>query len=284
MDINKIEMILFALHSGSFSKAAEKYSYTPSALSHIADSLEGEIGRKFIRRTHMGIEPADPEIVAALQDICDARDRLMTLAKKEKRITIATYSSPSKYLFPNIIKGFHDLHPEIHMDITVVNSFLELSGSDPDLLFGTEQEVEGYEWTEIMTEPYLAVFPDGYSGDTEFHFDKKYKETFIISNEPSVMKLIDRSNFEDITVVNAHDDSSIIQMVKAGMGISILSSLSVSQTDGITCLPITPHVSRTLGIFKKKAPAATREAEIFVEYFVRKMKPNHDTECQFIPQ
>ena len=75
MDINKIEMILFALHSGSFSKAAEKYSYTPSALSHIADSLEGEIGRKFIRRTHMGIEPADPEIVAALQDICDDRDR-----------------------------------------------------------------------------------------------------------------------------------------------------------------------------------------------------------------
>lgn len=284
MDINKIEMILFALHSGSFSKAAEKYSYTPSALSHIADSLETEIGRRFIRRTYSGIEILDREIVAALQDICDARDRLMTVAKKEKRITIATYSSPSKYLLPNIIKGFRDLHPEIRIDITVVNAFAEIKTGDTDLLFGTEQVMEGYEWTEIMTEPYLAVFPESNNDHTEFHFDKKYKETFIISNEPAVMKLIDRSNFNDVTVVNAHDDSSIIQMVKAGMGISILSSLSVSQSNGITCLPIDPPVSRTLGIFKKKAPAITREAETFVEYFVRKMKGNHDTQCQFIPQ
>lgn len=272
MDVNKIEMILFALKTGSFSKAAERYSYTPSALSHIADSLENEIGRRFIKRTHVGIEVSDPEIVEALRDICDARDRLMTVAKKDRRLTIATYSSPSKYLFPDIIKGFRDLHPEIHIDITVVNSFYEIAKRDIDLLFGTEQNMEGYEWIEIMTEPYLAVFPKGGTQDRIFRFDKRYDETFIISNEPSVMKLIDRNNFNDITVINAHDDSSIIQMVKAGMGISILSALSVSQSDGITCIPLDPPASRTLGIFKRKTPTATREAETFVEYFVEYMK------------
>ena len=74
MDITKIEMILCALDLGSFSKAAEIYSYTPSAMTHIADSLEEEIGTKFIKRTHSGIEAKNEEIVEALRNKCNIKN------------------------------------------------------------------------------------------------------------------------------------------------------------------------------------------------------------------
>ena len=43
----------------NFSLAAKELSYTPSALSHIADSLENELGVKLFIRTRKGVEITD---------------------------------------------------------------------------------------------------------------------------------------------------------------------------------------------------------------------------------
>ena len=55
MDTKKIKAILSAIEYKSFSKAADALSYTPSALSHIADNLEQELGVKIIIRSPLGI-------------------------------------------------------------------------------------------------------------------------------------------------------------------------------------------------------------------------------------
>ena len=56
MDTLKIKTILSAVENKSFSKTAEELSYTPSALSHMADSLEQELGVKLLKRTPKGVE------------------------------------------------------------------------------------------------------------------------------------------------------------------------------------------------------------------------------------
>ena len=50
MDTVRIKAFLLAVKYGSFSKAAEELSYTPSALSHIADAMEEETGAKNLLR------------------------------------------------------------------------------------------------------------------------------------------------------------------------------------------------------------------------------------------
>ncbi len=267
MDINKIEVILCALKMGSFSKAAEKYSYTPSALSHIATSLESEIGIKFIKRTHSGIEADNVEVVKALQKICETKNYIQSLAKNEKRLSVGTYSSVSKYLLPSIIKSYRKAHPDVQVDITVVNSLSQLLDKDIDVLFGTCLQSKEYVWLEVMTDPYQAVFPKGHTFDKEFRFDKKYAETFIVSDEYTVMQLVNKNNFNGTTVINAHDDSSIIQMVKAEMGVAILPRLSVVESDGVEILPIQPPLTRTLGLsYKKHSPKARLITE-FSKFF-----------------
>lgn len=268
MDINKIEMILCALEMGSFSKAAEKYSYTPSALTHIADSLESEIGTEFIRRTHSGIEVSDPEIVKGLQSICDTKKYICSLARKNSHLTVGTYSSTSKYILPKVIKAFHDKHPEITVDVIVVSALSQLLNTDTDVLFGVEQFSDDYIWTPIMTDPYVAVFPQGHTSAAEFSFDKRYSEIYIMSDEIIIAKKINKDNFDGVTLVNAHDDSSIIQMIKAQMGISVLPALSVTESDGLTILPVTPPLSRTLGVSAKKNSPKSGMIKEFTKLFM----------------
>lgn len=253
MDITKIEMILCALDLGSFSKAAEIYSYTPSAMTHIADSLEEEIGAKFIKRTHSGIETENEEIVEALRNICNIKNEICGIAKKEASLTIATYSSVSKYLLPDTVKKFCTDNPDTHINIIVVNTLVDLMNCGADILIGDRIPSSGYEAIKIMEDPFVAIFPKSKQGYTEFKTDTYYPETFILSNDTKTVENIQKELFDDVIAVSSHDDGPIIQMVKAEMGISMLPLLSVAgNTDEINVLTITPPISRTLWLFYRK--------------------------------
>ena len=52
MDISKIEILLRAIELGSLSKASNEFLYTPSAVSHILDSIENEVGVKALYETN----------------------------------------------------------------------------------------------------------------------------------------------------------------------------------------------------------------------------------------
>lgn len=253
MDITKIEMILCALELGSFSRAAEIYSYTPSAMTHIADALEEEIGTSFIKRTHSGIEVSNEEIVKALQSICDIKNELCGKATQKKTLTIGTYSSVSKNLLPNIVKRFCDEHPDVHINIRVVNTLNDLTNCGADIIIGDKIPSGDYIYTEIMQDSFVAVFPKSKTQYTEFKTDEYYNETFILSSDIKTRKTVSKELFDDVIVIDSHDDSPIIQMVKAEIGISVLPMLSVMDSDGVRLLPISPPVSRTLWLFYKKS-------------------------------
>ena len=82
MDTDKIEILVRAIELGSLSKAADEFSYTPSAVSHIADSVENEIGIRFIKRTYAGIEtePGCEVIVDTLKKIVRLKRKAIQLA------------------------------------------------------------------------------------------------------------------------------------------------------------------------------------------------------------
>ena len=87
MDTKKIEVLLRALELGSLSKAAQEYLYTPSAVSHILDTLEDELGTKIVRRTYRGIEPEEgcEEIISGLKEILEAEKRVIRLSATRRR-------------------------------------------------------------------------------------------------------------------------------------------------------------------------------------------------------
>lgn len=148
MDIDKIEVLVRAIELGSLSKAANEFSYTPSAVSHILDNIENEIGIRFIKRTYAGITIEDEckDIVDNLSEIVNIQKRAKQLAlkiqQKKKVLTIATYASLSKHIMAKIIKGFNKKVPDIHINIMVINDVKKAFEDDEvDIILG--EKIEG---------------------------------------------------------------------------------------------------------------------------------------------
>ena len=125
MDTKKTEVLLRSLELGSFSKAAEEYFYTPSAVSHIADALEAEIGMKIFKRTFSGVavENGAEEIVLKLKEMDRIKKEILSLASKmnseKKSITVCTYASLMKDFLPSLIRGFSAICPGTDVNIMV---------------------------------------------------------------------------------------------------------------------------------------------------------------------
>ena len=278
MDIHQIEMLLRAIKLGSMTKAAEEYHYTPSAFSHIADAIEDEIGTKIIKRTYRGIEPENEEIIKKLEKLCIIRDEILAVAKNtEDTITIGTYASLAKYVLPEITKKFRKENPGLHISIVVTDNMGELMRKNgADIYFGEYAGVDECVFCEIMTDPYVAVFPKD-AKEESFSPYQKYDRLFIIPNDTKTKKYINKDNFSDIIEVNSHDDSLIVQMVMSGDGISVLSCISVQEyCDKIKAIPLDRELQRVLGLMYKKDCNNMKIVKAFVKFFKDRI-PTYDS-------
>lgn len=275
MDTEKIEVLIRAIELGSLSKAAAEYLYTPSALSHILDGIEEEVGARFIKRTYTGIE-----VIKGCEEIVDNLKKIVELKKYTKQIakeinknnsvlTIATYASLSKHLLAKIIKGFNEKHPNIHINIFVVESMQKVFEQEKaDILFGESVRAENVVWEEVLTDPYVAVIPKSYEYQgSEIKREQLYQYTFLKATDKNTSAYIDEGKFRDVINVQSQDDSSVIHLVKEGLGIAVLPKLSVYCDENAHCVKLQPEFSRTLGItYKEKTFAGKTELQKFVKY------------------
>ena len=287
MDINKIEILIRAIELGSLSKAANEFLYTPSAVSHILDSIENEIGARFINRTYAGIEvkAGYEEIVSNLKKIVDIQKKTKQVAidlnRKSRSLTIATYASLSKQVLPGIIRGFNKKLQDVHINILVGEDMETIYASgEADILFGEKVDEENVCWEELFSDPYVAIIPQQYEfSDNYIKREELYKYTFIKVKEQKISEYIDESMFEDIIHIVSHDDSSVIHMVKEEMGISILPMLSVADEKSVKCVNLNPGLPRTLGLsFGQKDYKEKQELRDFIKY-IRSLNLNQSDIC-----
>lgn len=275
MDINKIEILIKAIELGSLSKAANEFLYTPSAVSHIVDAIENEVGVKFIKRTFAGVEvkPGCEEIVENLKNIVNMQKRTKQLAfdinNKNKNLTIATYASLSKHVLAKIIKEFNKSFSDIHINVLVDENMKKVyENGGADILFGEKIDGENICWETLFSDSYTAILPQHYqfTGNC-IKREELYKQTFIKASDSKISNYIDEDKFSDIVHVVSHDDSSVIHMVKEGIGIAILPMLSVYDEQNVKCIKLDPGILRILGIsYSKNDFQIKKELRNFVKY------------------
>ena len=254
MDINKIEMLLRAIELGSLSKASQEFLYTPSAFTHILNGLEKELNTTLIKRSHTGITPLEDkrEIISLMGEMVDLYKRILHLSMDNSlthSINICTYASISKALLPALSKSLKSGYPDLKIDI-IVSDNLKKASEKADVIIGEKVMLENYEWEELIVDPYVAVVPVGNEFYNEgFSFEKRYEDTIILTIDGIIRRTVKKENFANVITVKSDDDGSVLEMVKAGMGIAILPRLSVGAEDEkLKLIPIEPKLVRRLGI------------------------------------
>ncbi len=262
MDTFKLRALMTAIKYKNFSKAAEEYAYTPSAFSHMAHSLNDELGLILFKRTSTGVELTEDgeALYEKIVALVDAEEDLLRSAanlvkKKKLELRIGTYSSISKNILPEMLKKFKEANPNIHVSVSVSVSLRGwIAKNKADIVFGDYDFLKGDEWFPIMEDPFVAVVPENlFVGRSSITFEELYDYPFISTEESTYKHCIDETKFKELIPFASEDDAAVISMVREGIGVAILSRLACSNIgNGVKTIGLEPTVSRSIGLAYKK--------------------------------
>ncbi|UQS85753.1 LysR family transcriptional regulator [Apilactobacillus apisilvae] len=273
------------LDNNSFTKAANQLGYTQSSVSQMIRSLESEYDMQILKRSRTGIEltvqgktlyPYIHETIRQYQSLQETAHAIHGL--KTGTVKLGAITSVSCYWLPDLFKRFKEEYPGIdfvlkqgdygtllrwvktgEVDFAIMTADYG-EGLDKILIRNTEMKAfvpKNHSLAKLSTiplaklsdDPFILVQGGGYSEPL-----KAFKQIGI--NEPNVKYQI-------------QDDYTIMAMVEAGLGVSILSELVAKRTDfDIVCRPVNPKVTRPVSVVcqdKKTMPIASK---YFVEFLI----------------
>ena len=129
MDLRELTYVVTIAEEGSISAAAEKLYMAQSSLSQALRQYEAELGTPVFMRTSRGVRPTaagSAFIERARQILKDYR-----LAQNEAwdieglhggRVELGISTFRGSYLLPPVLQRFHKRYPEVHVEITELDS------------------------------------------------------------------------------------------------------------------------------------------------------------------
>lgn len=278
MNDKKLRALLTAVQCGSFGKATAQLGYTQSAMTHMVNRLEAELGCTLLVRGSHGVRLSEEgeKLLPYMQAVIDAGDALRREAAAQGRLhentlRIGCFASIARARLPKLLRKFRKIHPEIQVDVLVRGYELasELEEENIQLALVDEACGKGFYWTPLTDAPLVAVVPPDFAWEEEtISLERLLQEPFLSSPEQYVERLLpqDATRVE----VTASDDGAILSMVASGLGVSVLSAFSLAGYEGqVRVIPLTQPVSRRLGVAVKAPPAANTAARYFLSFLKR---------------
>ena len=282
MESKKLEALLMAVDLGSFTKAAEVLGYTQSGLTHMMNSLEKEVGFTLLERGRSGVRLTEEgeRIAPAVREFLQANARLDSVieqvaSSRTEIIRVSAYASIAMHWLPGIIQRFREECPDVDVDIRMADHvdvpYELLAQGKMDAILVSPQDEGQYEWVHLADDPMFAVLPKDFDtqGMTAFPLAAFEARDFIMPSQgfdKDIMRIFNRIGVKPHILPTWVDDPTVISMVSHGLGVSMMTELTVrGRTDGVKLLPVEPASSRALGLAVRSLDAASDGLRHFID-------------------
>ena len=282
MESKKLEALLMAVDLGSFTKAAEVLGYTQSGLTHMMNSLEKEVGFTLRERGRSGVRLTEEgeRIAPAVREFLQANARLDSVieqvaSSRTEIIRVSAYASIAMHWLPGIIQRFREECPDVDVDIRMADHvdvpYELLAQGKMDAILVSPQDEGQYEWVHLADDPMFAVLPRDFDtqGMTAFPLAAFEARDFIMPSQgfdKDIMRIFNRIGVKPHILPTWVDDPTVISMVSHGLGVSMMTELTVrGRTDGVKLLPVEPASSRELGLAVRSLDAASDGLRHFID-------------------
>ena len=282
MESKKLEALLMAVDLGSFTKAAEVLGYTQSGLTHMMNSLEKEVGFTLLERGRSGgrLTEEGERIAPAVREFLQANARLDSVieqvsSSRTEIIRVSAYASIAMHWLPGIIQRFREECPDVDVDIRMADHvdvpYELLAQGKMDAILVSPQDEGQYEWVHLADDPMFAVLPKDFDtqGMTAFPLAAFEARDFIMPSQgfdKDIMRIFNRIGVKPHILPTWVDDPTVISMVSHGLGVSMMTELTVrGRTDGVKLLPVEPASSRELGLAVRSLDAASDGLRHFID-------------------
>ncbi|MDQ8056896.1 LysR family transcriptional regulator [Bacillus velezensis] len=292
MTITQLRVFVKIAETGSFTKAGQALNMTQPAVSHAISALESELGIKLIvreRRNGVRLTDTGGKILVHIREVLKGIEKAEQLAAAERgleqgTIHIGTFPAASAYFIPKLISVFKKRYPKLEL---VLHE-------------GTADEVK--EWLQSrMIDAGILLFP---TEDMDYFLLKKDKMAAVmhkdhplaarstvtikdLDGEPMVVceggytspfaGLFKQAGAELCATFTVFNVSTSINMVREGLGMAILSDMSMAGNplpEEVVIKEFTPDVFREVQLAVPSMKDASLAAKLFIdvaeELFIRK--------------
>ncbi|MGO3862826.1 MAG: LysR substrate-binding domain-containing protein [Halomonas sp.] len=281
--IQQLRVFVAVAHSRSLAEASERVHLSQPAISIALRKLEENVGGALFARTtrQLALTPEGeaflPVAVRLLNDWNEAFEDLNDQFSKQRgKVTVAALPTLAAGLFPRVIKLFHEAYPRINLSLhdvlaEQINQMVREGRADLGLSV-PPSDADDLTFEPVLEDSYVVVCPCGHPllAQSAVAWSQLAAYPFIgINRLSSSRQDIDRimqSVGERLDILcDARQIATVGRMVAAGLGISVLPSLSFRQiaADGIEYRPLVePTIRRELGIILSRhhPPSAATSA------------------------
>ena len=288
MSIQKYQVFLRVMETGSVSRAAEDMNITQSAVSHALSSLEEEFGFRLLTRSRAGVRLSSEgkRILPAIRDILSAEERLRETVSSlhglsTGTVRLATFSSVAVHWLPAMLKAFQEKYPRIRFkllngDYHDVEQWLEEGAVD--LGFVSLPTRAPGKVTPLMEDRLLVILPKDHplASLPSFPIGYARQETFISlleSSDHDLRRALDAEGIRPHIRFLTKDDYAIIAMVEQGLGIAIMPELLLrGRTDNIVALELKPQARRTIALAVTEQGQQSPAARMFADFVIERVR------------
>ncbi|MCO2763336.1 LysR family transcriptional regulator [Pseudomonas aeruginosa] len=257
MELRHLRYFIAVAEELHFGRAAERLGISQPPLSQQIQALEEEIGARLFERTNRRVELTDAGrlFLDESRQVLAQVDKAVLLARRahlgelgELKIGF-TSSAPFTSTIPSSIHAFRKAYPDVHLDLQEMSSRQVLKALfEESLQVGVIRPLalpDAVHWMELFREPLVAVLradhPLAAGSEDGLAIAALAEEPFVFFPRSygtglydQVIALTRQAGFSPRIAQEASEAMTIIGLVSAGLGVSILpASFRRTRVDGV---------------------------------------------------
>ncbi|MDO3739948.1 LysR family transcriptional regulator [Pseudomonas aeruginosa] len=257
MELRHLRYFIAVAEELHFGRAAERLGISQPPLSQQIQALEEEIGARLFERTNRRVELTDAGrlFLDESRQVLAQVDKAVLLARRahlgelgELKIGF-TSSAPFTSTIPSSIHAFRKAYPDVHLDLQEMSSRQVLKALlEESLQVGVIRPLalpDAAHWVELFREPLVAVLradhPLAAGSEDGLAIAALAEEPFVFFPRSygtglydQVIALTRQAGFSPRIAQEASEAMTIIGLVSAGLGVSILpASFRRTRVDGV---------------------------------------------------
>jgi LysR family hydrogen peroxide-inducible transcriptional activator len=285
MEVHQLRYFCAVAETGSFTRAAAREQVAQPSLSQQIMKLEVELGVRLFDRLGRAVRLTDmgqvflPRARAILSEMRAAKEEV---AEKQSSVSgpvcVGVIPTIAPYFLPARIALFSRQYPEASITVVedvTVHLMGQLRAGLIDLaIIALPARGHDLDSFPLLTERLFAILPKGHrlARRRTVRMKELREEPFLLLRDDhcfrdTAIEVCKRARLSPQIVFESGQFSSIMGMVGAGMGISIVPEMAVETKPDCSSVPIADErASRTIGVAAVKGHFLSRVPRAFLEH------------------
>ena len=300
MEIHQLRYFCAVAQTGSFTKAAEQEGIAQPSLSQQIVRLENSLGARLFDRLGRGVRLTEsgktllPQALQILRQVTGIRTSMESLQSRVAgRLTIGCIPTIMPYFLAPAISDFAAGYPDVELrlveDITP-NLILRLQTGEIDLgIVSPPAHNPDVVCSELFREPILVAVSEEHrlSSARSINFHALGTEKLLLLREghcfrDNALTLCTRARMDLPAVFETDQFSSILPLVAAGFGISLIPRMAALRGAGCVFLQLDQKAFRRVGYMRIRRHAVGTAQKAFIGWIrqLSKMQSERVSSCE----